>query len=371
MKNTINKLTLRISICLCIFLYGCKKDKPDLEIIKEINIPKIDQFSQIASIKINKQNKIIVYSLSSRLLKYSIIENIETTDLQDIKSTKLSEGYRFLGFADKYLLTKEGSSLQVINLKNNEIKHCYKDFPYGNYTPGSIEGSNSPNPIYYCNYHDKSLRQRRSSCTNDEYIEFLNTIMSKNFLCKIDFNNDSIRVDTFLKGVLCDRIFKGDSYGRSCLGVEDFQDSICLYSDYSDSIYFYNTKNKTINPFYYESDLPYQSLKPIPYDLMTENYNEFIEHLSKDNLRYANIYSIINDTKNNLMHIKILHDKTNDIRDFSWLIFKEGKEIIEKKFSGELFDFGDSFIFNGHIYIKNKTDEKEDVFTYSIFDITL
>lgn len=358
-------------ICLCLTILSCKNHKPEIKLVSKVDIETINEFSDIASIKINNQENIIVYSLSRNNLKYKLLNTSNKKNNTQYKEVKLSEGFRFLGFADKYMLTYDNSYLQIINLENNSITYQLADFPYGNYSKSSMRKVNSNKPTYYANYRNKSIKKRRSDCTNSEYADFLRETLKNDFLVKIDFTKDTLSIDTLLTGLIHEKVLPENTFGNTKLGVEDFQDSLCLFSKYSDNLFFLNKENKQISRFKVNSNLKQIYLDPVGFDIMENDYATFVDCLSKDNLRYANINKVIADFTNNLMHIIIVHDKLNEHRDFSILTYKNGEKIIEKEFDGKQFDFGNTFIFKGQLYIKNRNNEKDGTYSYNTYNFAI
>ncbi len=365
--NKIITSIILLSLCFFFFGFGFEKKEPEFKNVKEVRIPKIDEFSKIYSFTNGKKDQFVVYTIYGDKIIYSFVnEGVDT--ITQIKSFEKTKGFRFIGFAGENLILSKKNALQIYNLLRHVTFNFDANLPYGDFSKARAQQANSMDANFYSNYRVRFNRKRKADCTNSEYAEFLTSSLKNNFISEISIKNEKVSIDTMLTGVLSPEIFKGNSFGNSSLGCTDFGDSVCFYSYYEDKLFFYNKSTKEINPFQLESKLNRIKLEAVSFELMASDYNEFSNKVTKDALYYALIERVLFDKTRNLMYVAILHDE--DVpgeRIFSWLIYKDGKKIFEKDFDSSFNSF-DSFIHNGQLYINKKTED-ETYSYYSVFDV--
>lgn len=356
-----------ILLGLCLFYFGCDSNSQELRKIADVKIPKIDEFSSAHLLEMDSSSNFIVYSIYGDQIKYAFVRPNSDT-ISKLNVVKKVKGFRFLGFAGKYLILSKKNILQIIDLTSKEYYDFVADLPYGSFTKARAKVSNSKVSSFYSNYRTRGNIKRRDDCTYLEYAEFLTSTMKDDFIVEISIKNKKLHIDTLLTGLYSTEIFKGDSFGNSSLGCTDFEDSLCFYSYYDDKIYFINKKTKAINPFILKSDIESIKLDKVPFEMMKSDYDTFIKRISEDPMYFALIERVLYDQEKGLTYIGILHDEeVSGERSFSWLIYHKNRKICEKEFNSS-FNLFSTFIHESKLYI-NKNIQDEKYFHYSVYDI--
>ncbi len=313
----------------------------------------------------------VSYYISKDSIEYKF------SDMEKTQSLSLPSNVQFLGFAGKNMIfTSSRDSLVVLNLINAAFTSYPQNIRNARFFPAMTDKKNSTTNTYYANCIIKNKNTVRFNGEDDiqAYSEMLTQHLSDDCIAKIEISNGKLQIDTLLCGFTKKHIFKNKGYGNYLLGIEDFGDSLCIFSPYSDSIFFYNKHTAKLNVYKIKSKMKSISLELAPFDLL-KNPSEFSKACSERILYGSGISDIERNFNNEDYYVFITHavskENTNQWgknRKWNWLVYKNNKLVAEQEYNGSL-NPSVLIIADDTIMIENDAYEK-DIAGFTAFCIS-
>lgn len=372
LKNVLLSPTGIIAFLL-VLLCACNNfESYNIEEIGEETFVKINQFASLQQINSSSEKTLFVsYDISRDSIEYKF------SDMDKSKCMMLPSNVQLLGFAGKSMIfTSFCDSLFVLDLVNAVFTSYPQNIKNARFLPAMTDRKNSSANTYYANCIIKNINTVRFNGEEDikAYSEMLNQHLSDDCIVEIKLKNDKLFIDTLLSGFTKKHIFRDQGYGNPLLGIEDFGDSLCVFTPYSDSIFFYNKTTESLRAYKIKSEMKQICIETAPFDLL-KNSSEFSRACSERILYGAGISDVERNLQNEDYYVFITHavpkentEQWGKNRNWNWLVYKNNKLMAEEEFSGLLNPSG-SIIAGDTIMVENDAYEK-DIARFTAFYIS-